>query len=118
MTHAHITTWVISLILFFVVLGLGKSGKEKGKKIVHMILRLFYLFIIATGVILLLSISSISFLYVLKSLVGLWIIAILEMILVRGGKKKQTSIFWVQFVIALLLVFYLGFKLPLGFLFF
>ena len=33
-THAHITTWVIGLILFVVALGLLKGGNAKGAKIV------------------------------------------------------------------------------------
>lgn len=118
MTHAHITTWVVAIVLFFVVLSLQKSGKAKGAKIVHMVLRLFYLLIILTGVLMLFSISSIDMMYVLKSLVGIWVIAMLEMILVRTKKEKKTTVLWAQFVVALILVLYLGFSLPLGFDFF
>ncbi|MBN6887587.1 peptidoglycan/LPS O-acetylase OafA/YrhL [Cytobacillus horneckiae] len=112
MTHAHLSTWIIALILFFVALGLQKSGKDK---VVHMILRLFYLLIIATGVMMLFSISNIDLMYVLKSIVGLWVISMLEMILVRTKKGKKTTILWVQLVVAFLLVLYLGLSLPLGF---
>ncbi|MEH7524143.1 DUF1516 family protein, partial [Bacillus sp. JJ1503] len=42
MIHAHITTWVLALVLFFVALGLHKSGKARALKVVQMILRLFY----------------------------------------------------------------------------
>lgn len=49
MTHMHITSWVIALILVFVAYGLYSSGNSKGAKITHMILRLFYIIVIITG---------------------------------------------------------------------
>ncbi len=49
MTHLHITTWVVALILLFVSYSLYSSGSAKGAKITHMILRLFYILIILTG---------------------------------------------------------------------
>ncbi|MBG9547943.1 YisL family protein [Cytobacillus firmus] len=117
MIHAHITTWFLALVLFFIALIMHKSGKQKGLKVVHMILRLFYLLIIGTGVWILSSLNSIDLLYVLKSLVGIWVIAMFEMIIIRTVKGKKTSILWGQFIIALILVLYLGFvKLPLTFM--
>jgi hypothetical protein len=117
MIHAHITAWVLALILFLVALPLYKNGKAKGAKIVHMILRVLYLLIIATGVGLLFKLSNIDVWYVLKAVVGLWVIGILEMILIRVANNRRTSVFWFQFVVAWLLVLYLGFvKLPMSFL--
>lgn len=107
------TTWFIALILFFVALGLHKSGKEKGAKIVHMVLRLFYLLILLTGFLLLFSIN-INIMYVLKAAVGLWVISMLEIILIRTKKNEKASVLWIQFIVAVLLVLYLGFSLPLG----
>lgn len=111
MTHAHLSTWIVAFILFFVAFSLQKKGKDK---VVHMILRLFYLLIIATGVGMLFSIN-IDIMYVLKALVGLWIIAMWEMILIRNKKGEKTTILWVQLIVAFLLVLYLGLSLPLGF---
>ena len=113
MIHAHMTAWFLALVLFFVALGLHKSGKEKGAKIVQMVLRLFYVLILLTGFGLLFSIN-INLMYVLKAAVGLWVIAMLEMILIRTKKNEKASILWVQFIVAVLLVLYLGFSLPLG----
>jgi hypothetical protein len=118
MTHAHITTWLVALILFFVALSLHKSGKEKGMKIVHMVLRLFYILILATGGMMFSDLYSVSLEYILKAVVGIWVIASMEMILVRSKKKQQTSVLWIQFVIAFLIVMYLGLRLPLGMDFF
>jgi hypothetical protein len=114
MIHAHMTAWFLALILFFVSLGLHKSGKEKGSKIVHMVLRLFYVLILVTGFMLLFGISTIGMMYVLKAAVGLWVISMLEMILIRTKKNEKASILWIQFIVAVLLVLYLGFSLPLG----
>ncbi|MFE8696327.1 DUF1516 family protein [Cytobacillus sp. FJAT-53684] len=115
MIHAHITTWLLTLILFFVALGLHKSGKARGLKVVQMILRLFYLLTIGTGIWILSSIN-IDTMYVIKSLVGLWVIVMFEMIIVGTVKGRKTAISWILFIISLALVLYLGFvKLPLTF---
>ncbi|OIK09458.1 hypothetical protein BIV60_23850 [Bacillus sp. MUM 116] len=117
MIHAHITAWLVALILFFVALSLNKSGKEKGAKIVQMVLRVFYLLIIATGVMLLTRVAHIDWKYTLKAVAGLWVIGTLEMILSRFKNNRRTSVFWIQFVVAFALALYLGFAvLPMSFL--
>jgi hypothetical protein len=115
MIHSHVTAWFIALILFVVALSLHKKGNTKGFKILQMVLRVFYLLIIGTGVGLLTMVSHIDVWYVLKAVVGLWIVGLFEMILSRTAKGRRTSVFWIQFVIAFLLVLYLGFvKLPMS----
>ncbi|WP_066068461.1 YisL family protein [Neobacillus soli] len=115
MIHGHVTAWALALILFIVALFLHKSGKAKGFKIVQMILRVLYLVIIATGVGLLFSVDRIDVWYILKAVAGLWVIGLFEMILTRVTDKRRTSTFWIQFVVAWLLVLYLGFeKLPMS----
>ena len=113
MTHAHITTWVIALILFFVAINLHKSGKTRGLKVVQMILRLFYLLIIATGVGMLFSLSTISVLYWIKAILGVLVIGFFVMVLSKTIKGKSTGVLWTLFVVAFVVVVYLGFKLPL-----
>ena len=110
MGHIHITAWSVALILFVVSLLLHKNGKEKGSKIVHMVLRLMYLAIIGTGVTML-TYTGLDVMHTLKTLVGLWVIAMLEMIVIRTKKGKKTSILWIQFVVALIIILYLGFTL-------
>jgi hypothetical protein len=115
MIHSHVTAWIIALILFIVALNLHKKGNAKGFKIVQMVLRVFYLLIIGTGIGLLTMVTHIDVWYVLKAFVGLWIIGLFEMILSRTAKGRSTSVFWIQFVVAFLLVLYLGFvKLPMS----
>lgn len=111
-THAHITAWVIAFVLFFIAHSMYKNGKSKGAKIVHMVLRLFYLIVIATGGMLLFIITP---LYILKIVVGLWIISLLELILIRTSKNRRTKVLWYQLLVAFILVLYLGLRLPLGF---
>ena len=114
-THAHITTWVIAIILFFVAVGLHNAGKNKGMKIVHMVLRLFYLLIILTGSLLFWKHQGIDpALYGIKGLVGIWVIGMFEMVLVRMNKGKNTKVFWILLILSLVIVLYLGLKLPLG----
>ncbi|WP_078381477.1 YisL family protein [Sutcliffiella halmapala] len=110
MTHAHISTWAIALILFVVALVLQKSGKAKGAKIVSMILRVFYILIVVTGVQLLFKIN-ITGEYFLKAALGIVVIGLMEMISVRTRKEKSTVVFWVIFLAALAYVIHLGFSL-------
>ncbi|MCM3586103.1 YisL family protein [Mesobacillus maritimus] len=114
MVHAHMTAWFLALILFFVAIGLQKSGKEKGFKVLKMVLRVFYILIIGTGLGLIFSLANISFMYIVKVLVGIWVIAMVEIILSRKTKGASTKVPWILFIIALVLVLYLGFSLPLG----
>ena len=112
MTHAHLTAIVLTLILFFVALSLQKKGKNI--KVLQMVLRVMYLLIILTGGMMLFSVYKITFLYVLKAVVGLGMIGLFEMILASNGKGKNKPIFWILFVIVLVVLVYIGIKLPMG----
>lgn len=113
MTHAHITSWALALILFFVALYLQKSGKEKGAKIVQMILRVFYILILITGIQLIIGAASLPFAYIAKIVFGILSIGFMEMVLVRGKKGKPTTMFWVLLLVSLAITIYLGFSLPM-----
>jgi hypothetical protein len=113
MTHAHITSWLIAIILFLITVSLQRSGSSKAK-MVQMVLRLFYILTIITGVLLLHSIASISILYVIKALAGLWVIGAMEMVLAAMKKGKSGTAAWVQWGVALVLAIFLGLMLPLG----
>lgn len=119
-THLHVTTWVLGLILFVVVLMLHKQGKGKGAKIVHMILRLDFLLILISGVMLLsnyLKHASGGTLgeVIVKALAGIWVIVALEMITTNTAKGKPVKSGWIQLIIAFLITIMLGFgRLGLG----
>ncbi len=112
-THLHITTWVIGIILFFVTYSLLKNGNPKAKML-HMITRLFYILIFLSGGML---ISNFGY-YAQKMIVGILVIAFMELVLVRTKKEKSTGMVWTLFILALLYVLYLGFSLPMGLRFF
>lgn len=106
--HAHVTAWFLTLVLFFIAYYLQKKGRAKPVKIIQMILRLLYLIVLGTG----LYFTFIwfpNFSAILKSLIGIWVLFTMEYILVRGGKGQKTTVFWYQFIAALVLVFYLGY---------
>ncbi|MFC4322329.1 YisL family protein [Litchfieldia salsa] len=112
MTHAHITSWALAIILFVVVLFLQKGGKAKGAKIVHMVLRLFYVLTILTGAQLLFGAASLPFAYILKLILGILTIGFIEMVLIRSKKGKPTMMFWILLLVSLIATIYLGFSLP------
>lgn len=116
MTHTHITAWILALILFILIIIFQKQGKRT--KVLHMILRFFYLIIIGTGIAMLFDLYKIDFWYSLKSILGVGLIGLFEMLLGRGARSENTQKLWIPFLITFILVLYLGFKLPLGFYWF
>lgn len=117
MAHMHITSWAVALILLFVVSAMYGQGKMKPGKIVHMILRLFYLFILGSGIGLLMEYHDFPMALLFKLIVGLWAIVAMEMISVAGSKEKSAGIWWIQLVLAAGIAIYLGFGvLPMGIL--
>ncbi|MCT2535613.1 YisL family protein [Aquibacillus koreensis] len=119
MAHLHITAWVLALILFFVARAFYKKESKAGK-ILHMILRLDYLLILYSGGSLSTDYFAESYMLgelIVKMLAGIWVIASLEMILVKTAKNKPTKSFWIQLAISLVIVLVLGFgRLPMGIL--
>lgn len=109
MIHFHVTAWFVTLVLFFVAVYLQKANKQKPVKILQMILRLFYLIVLGTGLHLLGAFYHFQGLALVKGIIGLWVVFCFEFILTRASKGKATKIFWIQLVIALLLVFYFGY---------
>jgi hypothetical protein len=109
MIHVHVTTWFLTLVLFFVAVYLLRANKQKPLKIIQMVLRLFYLLVLGTGLHLLAAYYQFQGAALIKGIVGLWVIFSMEFILTRGSKGKPTKIFWIQLVISLVLVFVYGY---------
>ena len=115
MTHLHITSWVVAIILLFVVVSFYKQGKEKPGKILHMMLRLFYIIILVSGIQLYFISPNVGGELFVKLIAGIWVIVAMELITVRTKKDNPTKGPWIQFVIAFIIVLLLGFgRLPLG----
>lgn len=116
-THLHITTWVVAIVLFLAAAFMDRESK--GRKIVHMILRLFYILVIITGLALFIAHSSFDAMqYGMKFLFGILTIGMMEMVLVRSKKQKPVTLFWILFAVFLLVTMFFGFKLPIGLDFF
>jgi hypothetical protein len=113
MIHAHLTSLVLSLIFLITIAVLQNKGKNI--KIWHMILRATYILIIVTGVMLFFAAYSIPVSYYLKALLGIIMIGLFEMVIVRKQKGKKTDVIWIAFSIVLVILFALGFTLPMGF---
>lgn len=112
-THFHIFTWVVGIIVFLVAASM--DTESKGRKILHMVARLFYVLILISGALLFFRYSSMDgALYGVKFLLGLVTIGMMEMVLVRTKKNKSVKMFWILFFVFLLATLFLGFKLPMG----
>ena len=119
MAHMHITSWVLAIILIILVSMFYKQGKAKPGKILHMILRLDYLFILYTGGSLLGDYFSTTIGHtgelVIKVIAGSWVIMAMEMTGVNLSKGKPAKSWVIQLVIAAIIAIALGFgRLPLG----
>lgn len=113
-THLHITSWVIGIVLFFVAVML--TNGSKGQKITQMVLRVFYIFVLLTGIALFIEGMALDMgmLYGFKLLGGVLLIGFMEMILARMKKQKPANMFWILFFIVLFITMFLGFQLPMG----
>lgn len=112
-THFHIFTWVVGILLFLVAAVMANG--TKGRKITHMIARLFYVLILFSGVLLFITYSSAdAALYGVKFLLGFLTIGMMEMVLVRADKGKSITGVWILFFVFLFATMYLGFKLQVG----
>ncbi|MFS0688459.1 YisL family protein [Sporosarcina sp. Marseille-Q4943] len=116
--HFHIFTWVVGIILFLVSAVMANG--TKGKKITHMIARLFYVLILISGIALFIKGMDYGMgaEYGIKFLLGLLTIGMMEMVLVRSEKGKKVTTLWILFFVFLFATMFYGFKLPMGFEFF
>lgn len=109
--QSHIGSWAILVILFFICYFLVKSGKAKGAKIVHMVLRLFYIIMLVTGIGMLVNLGF-PLMYIVKGALAFFLIYAMEMILVRtkkGTLGSQATMYWAILIITLVLVVLLGY---------
>lgn len=112
LTHAHLTTIVLTLIFFFITLILQKKGRST--KVLKMILRVMYLLTILTGGMLFIAFYKMTMLYALKAVLGLAVIGMFEIILAVPGRGRNAAVLWVLFSVTFLVTIFLGLKLPAG----
>ena len=122
MTHMHITSWVLAFILLILVIMFHRQGKEKASVIMHMILRLDFIFVLITGGLLfkdyfLDAYSSFLPEAIVKAVAGIWVIMAMEMIGTKVKKDLPSRSWMIQLIIASAIAIALGFgRLPMGIL--
>ncbi|WP_017726825.1 DUF1516 family protein [Halalkalibacterium ligniniphilum] len=107
----HRDSWAVLIVLFLVSYFLLKTGKGKAGKIVHMIVRLFYLIMIITGIGSLIA-YNFAAMYIVKGILAIALIYVIEMILVRTAKGTlggKAATYWLAFIILLVIVVLMGF---------
>ncbi|MFA9559185.1 DUF1516 family protein [Evansella sp. AB-rgal1] len=112
MYFAHSDSWWVMMLLFIVAYFLFRKGIHKGAKILHMILRLFYIVMLFSGVVRL-TVWNFDLLYVAKGLLAIALIYAMEMILVKTKKGTigtKAPMYWGIFGVSLVLVLLLGFR--------
>ena len=126
MIHLHITAIVVSIILFLVVYLMyrgNNSADNKVAKILHMVLRLFYLIVLFSGLMIYvgnmegISNSGSHMQYGIKVLLGLLSVVFMEVSIVR--LKKQSTSATMLMILTLVLIIatiVMGSVLPLGIL--
>ncbi|RKD24407.1 hypothetical protein BEP19_08430 [Ammoniphilus oxalaticus] len=108
-SHTHQSAWLITVLLFALAAIFTKNGKQKAQKITHMILRLFFIIMLVSGVGSLIF-RSFAAHYVVKGILAVALIGLMEMILGRGGRGEKTGMLWIPFIVALLAVVVMGFS--------
>jgi Protein of unknown function (DUF1516) len=86
-----------------------RAGKGKAQNKIHLVLRIFYILTVITGMFLVVGYQFWGP-SIVKGVVALWLIFSMEMILVRGKKEKIIWPFWLQFMFAFLLVVFYGYS--------
>ncbi|WP_031547342.1 MULTISPECIES: YisL family protein [Salinicoccus] len=117
MIHLHLTSLVLAIILFIITYNSidRPDGESKYSKALHMVLRLIYLIILFTGLMLFLDFSSgDQMMYGLKFLAGLITIGLMEMALIKQRKKGTGRNLVIALVIFLVVTIALGIYLPAG----
>lgn len=110
--QSHIGSWAILVLLFFISYFLIRGGAKRGGKIVHMILRLFFVIMVVSGVGLLFG-YKFPAVYVVKGILAIILIYAMEMLLVRTGKGtigQKAPTYWAIVIVTLILVLLLGFN--------
>lgn len=101
--QSHAGSWALLLIFFFLSYFLQKQ------KWLAMITRLFYLIMLISGIGMLFLLKF-PLVFIVKGLLAILLISFMELILVKKKQEKPHTLFWILFVIDLILVILLGFK--------
>lgn len=113
MTHMHLTAWVLAVILLIVATVQLKKGNQKAYKTTHMILRIDYLLIIASGIDMIAR-TKLTGDYAGKAILGVIVIGLTEMLLVKMNKGKPVKGISIALAAFFVVIVAFGFYLPQG----
>ncbi|RAV20910.1 DUF1516 family protein [Paenibacillus contaminans] len=99
----HTGSWLITIILFIL------SFLFQGQKVTPMLLRLFYLIMLVSGISML-FILEFPLAFIIKGLLAVVMIGSMEMILGRKRRGEKTMPLWLVFVVLLAIVVLMGFN--------
>ncbi|WP_226680304.1 YisL family protein [Sutcliffiella horikoshii] len=99
----HASVWLLLVISFFITYFINK------KKIAHMVLRLFYIVMLGTGISML-HLMGYPFNYTLKGLLAVTLVSLMEILLVRRKKEKKNGGILLLLFLVLSLVLLMGFN--------
>lgn len=104
----HVMSWSLTLLLFVISFILLKVNKMKAQKIFHMILRLFYLITLATGIGIVISYNFMGA-AMIKGALAIILLIFMELILIKTRDHDKTLIYWLVFAVDIILVFIYGY---------
>lgn len=122
MIHLHLTTIILAVILYIVALVFyRKNSPNNTGKMMHMILRADYIFLIFSGLIVYIqnmegiTASDSHMEYGIKALLGLITVGLMEMSLIKSNKNAPSANgLTIAFIIVVIATIALGIYLPLG----
>ncbi|SDI53737.1 DUF1516 family protein [Natribacillus halophilus] len=105
---SHQGSWAFLPILFLIAFFLYRAGKNTGGRILRIILGIFYLIMIVSGVGLLFELGFPA-MFVVKGILALLLIGFMEMALGKTKRGESAAVSFTLVVVTLVIVVLLGF---------
>lgn len=105
---SHQGSWAFVVVLFIISFILYKANKEKGANIVQMILRLFFVIMLASGILMVIG-YKFPLVFIVKGVLAVLLIGFMEMALGKTKRKENAATPLLLTVIALVVVALMGF---------
>ncbi|MDQ0207199.1 DUF1516 family protein [Alkalicoccobacillus murimartini] len=113
LTQYHLLAIILTLVLFGLVYSLYRKGQQRKAVILHQVMRVSFLFVLATGI-LLVPMMPFSILRGGKLLLGIISMGMIEIFLMHLNKGDLTKFTTVSLMIVLFATIMIGLFLPLG----
>lgn len=105
---SHQGSWAILVVLFIISFILYKVGKQKAGTIVQMILRLFFIIMLVSGVLMLIG-YKFPLAFIVKGVLAVLLIGFMEMALGKTKRKESATVALLLTVVALVIVALMGY---------